>query len=135
MFFIPLRQRLEHLQYIQTRWTTSLASAARFASRATDAVSLAQRLSGTSGGHPFQWINGFSHSYVVPTEDEEPEVPSETDHNVLLPEDVILVDILTAGVAGGEEDDTDAIAIDAELHWRSPEVAFLSSVHAIIYTH
>ncbi|KAG1745519.1 uncharacterized protein EDB91DRAFT_1236381 [Suillus paluster] len=133
MFFIPLRQWLEHLQYIQTRWTTSLASAVQFASRATDAVSLAQKLSGTSGGRPFQWINGFAHLYIIPTEDEEPEVPSETDHNDLLPEDVVLVDILTAGVAGGEEDDTDTIAIDAELHWRSPEdIVLLASPIALL---
>ncbi|KAG2344746.1 hypothetical protein BDR05DRAFT_947110, partial [Suillus weaverae] len=36
-FLVPLRQQQEHLQYIQTCWTTSLASAARFASCATDA--------------------------------------------------------------------------------------------------
>ncbi|KAG2744422.1 hypothetical protein P692DRAFT_201808444 [Suillus brevipes Sb2] len=103
IFLIPLRQWQEHLQHLQTRWTSSLASAARFASRATDAVSLAQKLSGVSGGRPLHWINTFSVSYVIPTEDEEPgqEAFFEADHTALQPEDAVLVDILTAGVTGG----------------------------------
>ncbi|KAG1787714.1 hypothetical protein EV424DRAFT_1476683 [Suillus variegatus] len=103
-FLVPLRQQQEHLQYIHTRWTTSLASAARFASRATGAVYLACKLSGVSEEHPLQWINTYAVSYVVPTEDEEPgpEIFSDTNHTALQPEDAALVDILTAGVPGGE---------------------------------
>ncbi|KAG1796136.1 hypothetical protein EV424DRAFT_1547219 [Suillus variegatus] len=118
-------EQQEHLQYIQTRWTTSLASAARFASRTTDAVSLACKLSGVSEEHPLQWINTYAVSYVVPTEDEEPgpEIFSDTDHTALQPEDAALVDILTAGVPGGEDDDIDMIVNDpgADLCWRIPE--------------
>ncbi|KAG1801271.1 hypothetical protein EV424DRAFT_1545449 [Suillus variegatus] len=124
-FLVPLRQQQEHLQYIHTRWTTSLASAARFASRATGAVYLACKLSGVSEERPLQWINTYAVSYVVPTEDEEPgpEIFSDTNHTALQPEDAALVDILTAGVPGGEDDDIDIIVNDpgANLCWRIPE--------------
>ncbi|KAG1769968.1 hypothetical protein EV702DRAFT_1181682 [Suillus placidus] len=124
-FLVPLRQQQEHLQYIQTHWMTSLASVARFASRATDAVSLAQKLSGVSEERPLHWINTYAVSYVVPTEDEEPgpETFSDADHTALQPEDAALVDILTAGVPGCEDDDIDIVVNDpgAELCWRIPE--------------
>jgi hypothetical protein len=91
-----------------------------------DAVSLAQKLSGVSGGCPLHWINTFSVSYIIPTEDEEPgqEAFFEADHTALQPEDAVLVDILTAGVTGGDDDDTDTIMDDlrADLCWQTPEV-------------
>ncbi|KAG2154223.1 uncharacterized protein EDB93DRAFT_1239586 [Suillus bovinus] len=113
-FLVPLRQQQEHLQYIQTCWTTSLASMARFASHATDAVSLAHKLSGVPEECPLQWINTYAVSYVVPTEDKEPgpEIFSDTIHTALQPEDAALVDILTAGVPGGEDDNIDIIVND-----------------------
>ncbi|KAG2104041.1 uncharacterized protein F5147DRAFT_775752 [Suillus discolor] len=102
-----------------------LTPGSRFASHATDAVSLAHKLSGVSEERPLQWINTYAVSYVVPTEDEEPgpEIFSDTDHTALQPEDAALVDILTARVPGGEDDDIDIIVNDpgADLCWRIPE--------------
>ncbi|KAG2343347.1 hypothetical protein BDR05DRAFT_884361 [Suillus weaverae] len=123
-FLVPLRQQQEHLQYTQTRWMTSLASAAQFASHATDAVSLARKLSGISEERPLHWINMYAVSYVVPTEDKEPgpETFSDADHTALQPEDAALVDILTARVPGCEDDDIDIIVND-------PRAELLSAPH------
>jgi hypothetical protein len=88
---------------------------------------LARKLSGVSEERPLHWINTYAVSYVVPTEDEEPgsETFSDADHTALQPEDAALVDILTAGVPGCEDDDIDIVVDDpgAELCWRIPEVA------------
>ncbi|KAG2092828.1 uncharacterized protein F5147DRAFT_821605 [Suillus discolor] len=102
IFLVPLRQRQEHLQHLQTHWMSSLAPAARFTSCATDAISLAQKLSGVFEGCPLECINTFPVSYIIPTEDEEAgqEVFFEADHAALKPEDAVLMDILTGGVTG-----------------------------------
>ncbi|KAG2088052.1 uncharacterized protein F5147DRAFT_748049 [Suillus discolor] len=129
IFLVPLRQRQEHLQHLQTRWTSSLAPAARFTSCATDAISLAQKLSGVFEAyiiklpfHQFYYESEYSASSARPN-----IVQTHHLNCCTFTEDAVLVDILTGGVTGGEDDNVDTIMNEpkADLCWQSPEVAFI----------
>ncbi|KAG2114308.1 uncharacterized protein F5147DRAFT_570583 [Suillus discolor] len=81
-FSILLRQRWEHLQHLQIRWSNPLASSLRFESRAKHAESLAMRILGASKDTALHWIPQTSISCATTLEEGEEE--GEEDPEVIL---------------------------------------------------
>ncbi|KAG9316921.1 hypothetical protein JVU11DRAFT_3001 [Chiua virens] len=124
-----LQQRRDTVLQLQIQWANPLASAARYAARAENAVRVAAQLTGDTTGIQLRWLQPvtceISHAPDAEqdAEDHGLEPLGDYERDVVPPEEVLFGDVLEGGDSEDEEDHH-ASTPTVNFQWKVPEARF-----------